>query len=103
MHREPTEENRQEAFRYLHGADWPATLHDLRMAAARLSLVEGKARSIANGGSTSREDLSGPITASLPQAQAGARATGRTERRRRDDLAGAIDLKSRAAGEKDDE
>lgn len=64
--REPTEADLQAAFALLHGDDWPGDLHTLRMAAARMKLVQAAAREIANGGRPARADATGPITNPLP-------------------------------------
>lgn len=99
----PTEADHQAAFARLHSTDWPPTLHELRMAAARLKLVEGMARQLANGGRLApRADLTGPITNARP-----ARATGPAEPQRwpfpaKRPLAHALDLKRAAAGDRDD-
>lgn len=97
--REPTEADLQAAFAALHADDWPADLRTLRMAAARLKLVQATARAIANGGRPSRIDLTGPITNAQPARPATAQPWPFPAKR---PLAHALDLKRLAAGDRDD-
>lgn len=102
-----TDEHLQRAFEQARRADWPPTLHELLIAEARAKLVQGLAQRLANGqGITAALDAAAPAPAPLrrsdyPSRPASPRALGHTERRRRDDR--AVDLKSRAAGEKDED
>jgi len=101
---EPSQQDLEAAFVCLRQPDWPASLHDLIQAAIRYGTVLATARHIANGGQVSRkpditELLSTPVrTFEHPARREGVRPF---PARRRDDH--AVDLKSRAAGEKPDQ
>lgn len=94
--REPSEADLQAAFALLHGADWPKDLHQLRMAATRMKLVQAAARVIANGGRPCRPEIT-------PQP---ARPAPRFEQAwpfpPKPFIKQAIDVKRLAAGDRDD-
>lgn len=98
-HVEPTAEQWQAAFERMRGPEWPDTLHDLLQATARMGIVTSAARALARGERVDqRNDAAAPLpvrTFEHPARRDGARPF---PTRRRDDQ--AVDLKSRAAGEK---
>ncbi len=96
----PTAAQLQQAFAVMRGAGWPATLADLQadtspLAVARVGIVHGAARRLANGGHPERPDLSGPIT------HATKRVPSTSPARRHGDT--PVDIKRIAAGDRDDE
>lgn len=99
---EPTTEQLQAAFERMRGPEWPDTLHDLLQAVARMGVVTSAAKAIARG---ERVEARGAVTTAPvrtfehPPRREGARPF---PARRRDDPQ-AVDLKSRAAGEKPDQ
>lgn len=99
--REPTEADLQTAFAILHTDEWPADLHALRMAAARMKLVQATARDIANGGRPARAEIDGPISNPLPARPAAQPARGWPSKPNGLYLQGP-DLKRLAAGDRDD-
>jgi len=102
-----TNDHLQRAFEQARRPDWPPTLHELLTAVARAKLVQGLAQRLAKGQGMSAaldevEPAPPPLRRSdFPPRPPSARALGHTERRRRDDQ--GVDLKSRAAGEREDE
>jgi hypothetical protein len=104
----PTADHEQRAFDLLRRPDWPTTLTELRTAERQAALVRGLAQRLANGqGMARHDDAPAPLpevplrSCDFPPRLNGTRATGQTERRRRD--VGAIDLKRLAAGERADD
>lgn len=115
-----TTEHMQRAYAQLREADWPS-FDEMQRMATQFAIVRGRACDLANGRTLPPEPAgtSAPYIASSPIGYAGittaripglmpsptpsARANGQTERRRRDDHLPAVDLKSRAAGERDDD
>ena len=97
----PSTAQLQQAFDVMRGAGWPATLAELRLdttplATARVGIVLGAARCLANGGRLERPDLSGPITcAQLKRAPQPLPA--------RHHGAAGDDRKRAAAGDRDDD
>ncbi|WP_457425613.1 hypothetical protein [Roseateles sp. P5_E7] len=101
---EPSQYHLNEAFAHQHKPDWPVhTWADLARAALLYGIVAGSAHRLANGHPlvSAGPDLAGAITnppaRPAPPRQSGARPF---PARRREDP--GVDLKSRAAGEKDE-
>lgn len=92
-----TTEHIQRAYTQLHRADWPP-LDVMERFARQYAIVTARACSLAHGHTLPAEPTGAPAPGPAPSA----RANGHTERRRRDDAAGAIDLKRAAAGDRDD-
>lgn len=97
-----TPEHVKRAYAQLRRPDWPP-LDEMARLAKQYAIVSARASSLAHGQTIPPEPVAAPVAAAtaLPSAY-GARALGHTERRRRADM-DAIDLKSRAAGERDDQ
>lgn len=88
-----TTDHIQRAYAQLRKADWPP-LDEMQRMATQMAIVRSRACALANGRPLPAE----PLAAAPAPRSPSPRALGHTERRRRDDQ--AIDLKSRAAGEK---
>lgn len=94
-----TTEHMQRAYAQLRRPDWP-TFEDMQRLAIQFAIVRSRACDLANGRPLPPEPTGAPARA---LAAPSARANGQTERRRRDDHLPAVDFKSRAAGERDDD
>lgn len=92
-----TTEHIQRAYTQLQRADWPP-LDVMERFARQYAIVTARASALAHGHTLPAE----PTAAPQPAPAYSARALGHTERRRRDDLSGAVDLKRRAAGDNDE-
>lgn len=91
-----TTEHIQRAYTQLHRPDWPP-LDVMERFARQYAIVTARACSLAHGRTLPDEPVAAPAPCSS------ARALGHTERRRRDDQPAPLDLKSRAAGERDED
>lgn len=94
--REPSEADLQAAFALLQGADWPKDLHQLRMAATRMKLVQAAARDIANGGRPCRPEMDPQPARPAPRFEQAWTFPAKRP------LAHSLDLKRLAAGDRDD-
>ncbi len=92
-----TTEHMRRAYAQLCKSDWPS-FDEMQRLATQFAVVRGRAVSIASGHALPPE----PTGAPAPAPPCSRRTQGHTERRRRDDAAGAIDLKRAAAGDRDD-
>ncbi|RZL32867.1 MAG: hypothetical protein EOP35_19205 [Rubrivivax sp.] len=101
---EPSLQHFEDAFARMHKAEWPVhSLAELSHAARLYGLVSGSAHRLANGHQlvTTEAEVAGPITNPRPARAAPPRAAGPTyPHRRRDD--DGVDMKRRAAGDRDD-
>lgn len=104
----PTDEHLQDAFARVRGDGWPATLHELQLATARMAVVTGAAQALARGQRVLARESLQPCAACAAEAApartfehparlAGARPT---PARRHGDA--GPDLKRLAAGDRDD-
>lgn len=92
-----TTDHMQRAYAQLRKTDWPS-FEEMQRLAMQFAIVRGRAVDLAHGRTLPPEPTGAAAPAPRP---ASPRALGHTERRRRDDS--AVDLKSRAAGERHDE
>jgi hypothetical protein len=94
-----TAEHLQRAYAQLRRPDWP-DLDEMNRVAKQMAIVRARACALAHGQALPNEPVARHAPATLA---ASSRPLCPTERRRRDDHFPAIDLKSRAAGERDDD
>lgn len=94
-----TTDHMQRAYAQLRRPDWPSYEEMYRLF-TQFSIVRARAVDIAHGRTLPPEPTGAPAPA---PGRASARALGHTERRRRDDRALQVDLKCRAAGERDEQ
>ena len=99
---EPTHQQDQVGFERMRGPEWPDTLHDLMQAVARMGVVTSAARAIARGERVEARGAIEPAPVRALERPARREGARPFPARRRDD-APAVDFKSRAAGERDDE
>jgi hypothetical protein len=98
----PTADQLEAAFSRMRADDWPATLHELAQAAARMKLVESAAKALARGERVpTRQAANDMPTAPVRAFEHPARLIGArpTPSRRHGD---GPDLKRLAAGDRDD-